>query len=183
MQRAPAQSALPVYHPLTFRRGMVHAARFAPDQQNHHLQRGVEQENVCDYSQRVQESPESHELEPAGADVLAVSASGEMAFSSLHSHPIAQFLYSGTLARVPLVGGAPSEVLENVEWADWSPDGSTLAIVRQNKAATASSSPLARCSTRPMMSIGHLHITPKAGRNRFPLLTIPNWATMAERLP
>ena len=31
---------------------------------------------------------------------------------------------------MPLVGGAPREVLENVEWADWSPDGSQLAIVR-----------------------------------------------------
>src|SRR6058998_3574802 len=27
----PAQTSLPVYHPLTFRRGIVHSARFAPD--------------------------------------------------------------------------------------------------------------------------------------------------------
>jgi hypothetical protein len=31
---------------------------------------------------------------------------------------------------MPLVGGAPREVLENVQWADWSPDGSQLAVVR-----------------------------------------------------
>ena len=30
---------------------------------------------------------------------------------------------TGTLARVPLAGGAPREVLENVQDADWSPDG------------------------------------------------------------
>src|SRR6516225_9917376 len=29
--RRPSQAVLPVYHPLTFRRGMVQAARFAPD--------------------------------------------------------------------------------------------------------------------------------------------------------
>ena len=35
----------------------------------------------------------------------------------------------GTLARVPLAGGAPREVLEDVRDADWSPDGTNLAIV------------------------------------------------------
>jgi Tol biopolymer transport system component len=39
-------------------------------------------------------------------------------------------VHSGTLARMPLVGGAPREVLENVQWADWSPDGTQLAVVR-----------------------------------------------------
>ena len=36
----------------------------------------------------------------------------------------------GTLARVPLAGGAPRLVLENVFEADWSPDGQELAVVR-----------------------------------------------------
>ena len=48
----------------------------------------------------------------------------------LNSQQVRSQAYSGTLARMPLVGGAPREVLENVEWADWSPDGSQLAIVR-----------------------------------------------------
>jgi len=37
---------------------------------------------------------------------------------------------SGTLARVPISGGAPREILENVNDADWSPDGSSLAVSR-----------------------------------------------------
>ena len=36
----------------------------------------------------------------------------------------------GTLARAPLAGGAPRPILENVESADWSPDGTSLAVVR-----------------------------------------------------
>ena len=36
----------------------------------------------------------------------------------------------GTLARVPLSGGTPREVLENVQDADWSPTGDSLAVVR-----------------------------------------------------
>jgi Tol biopolymer transport system component len=35
----------------------------------------------------------------------------------------------GTLARAPLAGGAPREILDNVGSADWSPDGKELAVV------------------------------------------------------
>ena len=125
----PAQTSLPVYHPLTFRRGIVHSARFAPDGKTIIYSAAWEGKPLELFTTRP-ESPESQELRPAGADVLAISASGEMALS-LGSHPRAQFLYAGTLARVPLVGGAPREIRENVEWADWSPDGSTLAIARE----------------------------------------------------
>ena len=38
---------------------------------------------------------------------------------------------TGTLARVPLEGGAPRELLENVSLADWSPDGRDLAVVHK----------------------------------------------------
>ena len=122
-------ASLPIYHPLTFRRGMVRAARFAPDGKTMIYSAAWEGKPLQLFTTRP-ESPESHELEPAGADVLAISVNGEMALA-LHSHPIAGFLYAGTLARVPLVGGAPREILENVEWADWSPDGNTLAVVRE----------------------------------------------------
>ena len=35
-----------------------------------------------------------------------------------------------TLARVPLAGGAPRDVAQNVLAADWAPDGRTLAVTR-----------------------------------------------------
>ena len=34
-------------------------------------------------------------------------------------------------SRVPLVGGAPREILNDVEWADWSPDGTNVAVVHE----------------------------------------------------
>ena len=40
------------------------------------------------------------------------------------------FETTGILARVPLAGGAPREILESVQDADWSPDGQTLAVCR-----------------------------------------------------
>jgi Tol biopolymer transport system component len=48
----------------------------------------------------------------------------------LDSHPSGTWVNVGTLARAPIAGGAPRPVLEDVEWADWSPDGANLAVVR-----------------------------------------------------
>jgi eukaryotic-like serine/threonine-protein kinase len=157
--RRTDQVSLPVYHPLTFRRGMVRAARFAPDGKTMIYSAAWEGGSLQLYTTRP-ESPESHELEPAGADVLAVSSAGEMALS-LRSHPVAGFLYAGTLARVPLVGGAPREVLENVEWADWSPDGSTLAIVRQEKGRHRLEYPPGQLLYQADGWIGHIRMSPK----------------------
>ena len=75
------------------------------------------------------ESPQSRSLNLSGAALLAISSSGEIAVS-MDSRPSGVYAQVGTLARVPLNGGSPRAVLENVQWADWSPDGENLAIVR-----------------------------------------------------
>jgi len=163
--RRPTQVSLPVYHPLSFRRGIVHAARFAPDGKTIIYSAAWEGKPLQLFTTRP-DSPESHELEPAGSDVLAVSSTGEMALS-LGSHPVAQFLYSGTLARMPLVGGAPREVMENVEWADWSPDGNTLAIVRQEQGRHRLEFPPGKVLYEADGWIGHLRISPQANAIAF----------------
>ena len=123
------QAEFPAYHPLTFRRGIVQSARFAPDGKTVIYSAAWEGTPLDLFTTRP-ESPQSQEMEPKGADVLAISGSGEMLLS-LHSRPRDAFLYSGTLARVPLVGGAPREILDDVEWADWSPDGTNIALVHE----------------------------------------------------
>ena len=117
------------YHPLTFRRGIVHSARFAADGKTVIYSAAWEGKPLNLFATRP-ESPQSQEIEPKGAEVLAVSASGEM-LVALRSTPREPFIYSGTLATVPLVGGAPREVLDDVEWADWSPDGANVAGVHE----------------------------------------------------
>jgi Tol biopolymer transport system component/predicted Ser/Thr protein kinase len=120
------------YHPLTFRRGIVHSARFAPDGKTVIYSAAWEGKPLDLYTTRP-ESPQSQQMEPKGADVLAVSASGEMLLA-LHSKPRdSSFLYAGTLARVPLVGGAPREILNDVEWADWSPDATNVVVIHEVK--------------------------------------------------
>ncbi len=61
--------------------------------------------------------------------VLSVSSRGELAVLT-GARYIRHNLFFGTLARLPLEGGAPREVTENVREADWSPDGSELALIR-----------------------------------------------------
>ncbi|HXE91198.1 MAG TPA: protein kinase [Terriglobales bacterium] len=122
---APTQSGS---HRLTFRRGFVWTARFAPDGRTIVYGATWDGKPMEVFSTRP-ESPESRSLGFAGADLLAISSTGELAI--LLNHRFAQtFASRGTLARVPLAGGAPREVLEDVAEADWSPDGSSLAVVR-----------------------------------------------------
>jgi eukaryotic-like serine/threonine-protein kinase len=129
LKRSP-KAGFAFYHPLTFQRGLVHSARFAPDGKTVIYSAAWEGKPLDLYTTRP-ESPQSQLLEPRGADVLAVSAGGEMLLA-LHSKPRdSSFLYAGTLARVPLVGGAPREILNDVEWADWAPDGTNIVIVHE----------------------------------------------------
>jgi eukaryotic-like serine/threonine-protein kinase len=122
----PTNSA--AYHLLTYRRGTIRMARFAPDGQTVVYSAAWEGAPVEVFTTRFG-TPESRPIGVAGAEILGISFSGEMALL-LGSQQTTSQVHTGTLARMPLVGGAPREVLENVQWADWSPDGSQLAVVR-----------------------------------------------------
>ncbi len=77
------------------------------------------------------DSPESRPFGLAGAELLSIARSGEMAVSLDRHASIVPFTRSGTLARLSMTGGgSPREVLEDVQFADWSPDGQSLAVVR-----------------------------------------------------
>jgi Tol biopolymer transport system component/predicted Ser/Thr protein kinase len=147
------------YHPLTFRRGLVLSARFAPDGKTVVYSAAWEGKPLDLFTTRP-ESPQSQEMEPKGAAVLGISSSGEMLLS-LGSRPRDAFLYSGTLARVPLVGGAPREILENVEWADWSPDGNTLAVVHEVNGRKLLEFPLGKVIYQADGWIGNTRVSPK----------------------
>ncbi len=124
----PAAAGAPLYHEITFRRGEMRSARFAPDGQTI-LYSAAWQGNPVEVFAARQGTVESRSLGLGRTELLAVSSAGEMALS-LNNHPVGTWVNVGTLARAPLAGGAPRPVLEDVEWADWSPDGNSLAVVR-----------------------------------------------------
>ncbi|HEY3121221.1 MAG TPA: WD40 repeat domain-containing protein, partial [Vicinamibacteria bacterium] len=118
----------PTFRPLTFRRGYVGSARFMPDGETVVYGARWDGAPVQAFSTRLG-SPESTALSLPSADVLSVSRSGEL-LVSLGRHFIEWFITSGRLARAPLSGGAPRELMEDVEEASWTPDGQRLLVVR-----------------------------------------------------
>jgi dipeptidyl aminopeptidase/acylaminoacyl peptidase len=121
--------AQPFFSRLTYRRGMISAARFAPDGRAVVYSASWDGGPMSVFIKRP-ESEDSVPVDVPNAVVLAVSRSGEMAIL-LHPQVEHYGVWSGTLARVPLTGGTPREVAERVEQAEWSPDGSALAVVRE----------------------------------------------------
>jgi serine/threonine protein kinase len=112
---------------LTFRRGSVLSARFAPDGKTVHYSAAWNGAKPQVYSTSL-DSPESRPLGFGDTQLLAVSSSGELAIA-LHPRMVLFDASRSTLARVSL-GGAPRELVTNAEYADWSPDGTQLAVAR-----------------------------------------------------
>jgi len=114
---------------LSYRRGTVLSARFAPDGQSVVYSAAWEGQAPEVFSVRF-DSPESRPLGLPSAEVFSISASGEMALGLNRRYTLG-WEHQATLARAPLGGGtAPREVLEGVLAADWAPDGQTLAVAR-----------------------------------------------------
>ena len=113
---------------LTFRRGYISAARFAPDRQTILYSASWTGFPREIFSTRPQ-SPASKSLALPSADVLSISSTGEMAIL-LNPRFTVGWQRTGTLARVPIDGGAPREIVEDVQDAEWTPDGKDIAVVR-----------------------------------------------------
>jgi eukaryotic-like serine/threonine-protein kinase len=126
-----APSAQPEFHQLTFRLGTIGDARFAPDGQT--IIYGASMDGAVSrlYSTR-NDSPESQALEPGSIGLFAVSPTGELAVAAGCKY-LGNARCSGVLARMPLSGGAPREVLPDVTVADWLPDRKELAVVRRSR--------------------------------------------------
>jgi hypothetical protein len=115
---------------LTFDRGSIAHARFGPDGQTLVYGAAWEGRPLSLYSGRT-DGQGSRALDLPDADLLAVSSKGEMAIAPGRRFDTPGASLGGVLARAPLAGGAPREVLDDVESADWTPDGSALAVVRR----------------------------------------------------
>ena len=149
----------PVYRQLTFRRGAVRAARFAPDGQTI-LYSASWQGNPSEIFTARPEGPESRSMGLSHAQLLSISSTGEMAVL-LDSHPLGTWVNVGTLARAPLSGGAPRAVVEQVQWADWSPDGANLAVVRDVNGKNRLEFPVGKVLYETGGWISHPRVSPR----------------------
>jgi serine/threonine protein kinase len=125
----PTAAEPPSFTSLSSRRGTVTAARFVPGEASIlysaswdggplRLYRGAR-------GTRTSEPVRSEE-----ADLLSISSTGEQALSLDRRHPFG-WEAIGTLAVARPGGSAPRELLENVLFADWAPDGKSLAVAHE----------------------------------------------------
>jgi eukaryotic-like serine/threonine-protein kinase len=156
-KQAPTEP--PLYRQLTFRRGSIRSARFAPDGQTI-LYSAAWQGNPVDIFTARPEAPESRSMGLARTQLMSISSTAEMAVL-LDSKAIGTWVTMGTLARAPLAGGAPREMLENVQWADWGPDANNLAIVRDYGGRNRLEYPIGKPLYVTGGWIGHPRFSPK----------------------
>lgn len=118
----------PAFTRLSFRAGHVVEGRFSSDGQTVVYSAAFGSDPLAIFATRLDEL-QSRDIGLKNASLLSVSSKGNLAVSLDH-----EFIFSnaafGTLAQVPLSGGAPRQLSDNVYGADWSPKGDDLLAAR-----------------------------------------------------
>ena len=116
----PPDGTQPVFKPLTFRRGHVAVARFAPDGQTV-ISSASWHGRPSQVSSTRLDTAEPAALPLGNARLVSISRSGELA---VLKDPDGK----SVLARVPIGAAGTRDLAEQVIDADWAPDGSLAAI-------------------------------------------------------
>jgi serine/threonine protein kinase len=170
----PARPPTPTYHRLTFRRGNLGTARFAPDGRSVVYGASWEGQPLEIYTTRP-EGPESIPMGLKSAGLFSVSRSGELAVG-LRSEGLNVAPESpGTLATVPMGGGAPRPIAEDIEEADWTPDGKQVAVQRRLEGRHRIELPLGKVIYATDF-MNKLRISPQGDRIAFFELTERGWS-------
>jgi len=163
--RRTTQWQPPDFQRLTVSRGTVFAARFAPDGRSviYAASWNGEPTEIFSTDPKI---PGARSLGFPSTQLLAVSSSGEMAVLQSVDY---RFLFArrGTLGQVPLTGGSPRQLAEDIYWADWSTDGTTLAVVRNVSGKQRLEFPLGHILYETAGWISHPRISPKGDQVAF----------------
>lgn len=180
LRRSP-DTFYPTPRQLTFRRGTISSARFAADGKRLIYSAAFDGRPVEIFTSGL-DSPELRSLKSQVggriAGLQSVSSAGEMALL-LDCELNWGECVNGILARVPLDGGTPHELAENVYAADWSPDGKELAIIRVVEGEYQLEYPIRNVLYKAPGFIDHLRVSPKGDMVAFidhPILDDPSGA-------
>jgi eukaryotic-like serine/threonine-protein kinase len=128
----PAPRPVATFQRLSYERASVLRGRFTSDEKTV-VYSGVLGNGVPDTYVLREDYPTSQAAGLQGAMILAISKQDHMALL-VRPHYWGQYAWRGTLARVPVGGTAPRELLDDAYDADWAPDGEQLAAIdRKNE--------------------------------------------------
>jgi Tol biopolymer transport system component len=164
-------AASPSYRQLTFHHGAITGARFAPDGQTIVFSAALEGGPLQLFSTRL-EFPESRPLGFGSAALLSVSLQGELAII-VGGETQPHLMVRGTLSQAALAGGAPREILEDVLFADWAPDGKSLAVVHRVGGRERLEFPIGKVLYETSGWISHPRVAP--GGDRIAFFDHPAW--------
>jgi eukaryotic-like serine/threonine-protein kinase len=151
---------------ITFRRGTIHTARFTPDGNSVIYSAKWEDEPSEVFTARF-DSAGSRPLGFPATQLRAVSATGELALAQKTQAGRNGFAPNGMLARAPLSGGAPRSIEDKIDFADWSPDGKQMAVVRETDQWTQLEFPTGKVLFKTAGYIGEPRISPSGGHIAF----------------
>ncbi len=114
---------------LTFQPGTIYSAQFSPDGKN--IFYGASWNGKPTKVYQVQPGiPESSTISLPDADLVSVSPTGELLLL-LKRRFVQGYVTSATLARAPVAGGTPRQIMENVQAADWHPTTGEIAVAHE----------------------------------------------------
>ena len=154
----------PSYQRLTFEAGTVYSARFGPDFQAIVYGAAWNGRPLQLFS-TVGDSLLTQPLGVTDANLLSISRTGELAVT-LHGTHLAHLETEGMLARTPLAGGSPREVLEDVSWADWDGSGE-LAVVHHTQGRYRLEYPIGHVLYQSNGWISHVRFSPQGDKIAF----------------
>jgi len=126
---SPDSPKLPFYRQITFRRGTVYTGRFTLDGT------GIVYSAAWDGAARelfstVPGTRDSRPMDQSETDVTFMLDTGEVGLIRRSARGFSP----GVMSRMPLSGGPFKEMLDAVRWADSSPDGKSIAVVKSSPA-------------------------------------------------
>jgi serine/threonine protein kinase/Tol biopolymer transport system component len=159
------RSGDPSYHRITFEEGTIFSARFTPDFRSIIYGASWNRQPLQLYS-TVGDSMLAQPLNIPEASLLSISRTGELALALRGTRTSHLLIENGTLARAPLAGGSPREILDEVSWADWDSNGE-LAVVHRVPGHQRIEYPIGHVLYQSEGWISHIRFSPKADKIAF----------------